>query len=118
MHIFSIFSLALLAIANASSLTERRGSEQKPPVFFLAGDSTTAIQSEDGGGWGDGFLTTLANGAVGTNFGHNGATTVTFVEGGDWAVILDLVKNYQSEYRPYVTIQVSSFDRIPTFRDE
>ena len=36
----------------------------KPPYFILAGDSTTAVQSEGGGGWGTGFLTTtLTSGA-------------------------------------------------------
>jgi hypothetical protein len=35
-------------------------------------------------GWGNGFLGTLVNGAWGINLGHNGATTVSFVAGGDW----------------------------------
>lgn len=36
------------------------------PVFFLVGDSTTAVQAEDGGGWGSGFLSVLIHGAKGT----------------------------------------------------
>lgn len=43
-----------------------------PPYFLLAGDSTTATQSSNGGGWGDGFLNkTLKSGASGYNYGHN-----------------------------------------------
>jgi hypothetical protein len=57
-------------------------------------------------GWGTGFLKTLTNGANGTNFGHDGATTVSFVAGGDWAKVIDAVKNSLSAYTPYVTIQV------------
>jgi len=35
-------------------------------------------------GWGNGFLGTLRNGATGINYGHNGATTKSFVDRGDW----------------------------------
>ena len=48
----------------------------------------------------------MTNGANGTNFGHDGATTVSFVAGGDWAKVIDAVKNSLSAYTPYVTIQV------------
>ena len=57
-------------------------------------------------GWGTGFLKTLTNGANGTNFGHDGATTVSFVAGGDWAKVIDAVKKAVTAYTPYVTIQV------------
>lgn len=77
-----------------------------PPAFFLAGDSTTAVQAASGGGWGNGFLTTLHNGSVGVNYGHNGATTVSFVNGGDWAKVLAGVTKYKGLYTPFVTIQV------------
>lgn len=80
----------------------------KPPIFLLAGDSTTAIQSYEGGGWGPGFLTTLIKGAIGTNYGHNGATTVSFVECGDWKRIMNAVDENGDNYSPYVTIQVST----------
>jgi hypothetical protein len=44
----------------------------KPPFFLLAGDSTTATQSSNGGGWGDGSINkTLFQGTKGRNFGHN-----------------------------------------------
>ena len=36
----------LLSFAAATPLSR----EEKPPVFFLAGDSTTAVQSTGGGG--------------------------------------------------------------------
>lgn len=39
----------------------------RPPFFVLAGDSTTAVQSEGGGGWGDGFLSFLRAPAAGAN---------------------------------------------------
>ena len=76
-----------------------------PPAFFLAGDSTTAVQSSDGGGWGNGFLSFLKAPAVGINFGHNGATTKSFVEMGDWATVIAEVKNH-TDFRSFVTIQV------------
>jgi hypothetical protein len=76
-------------------------------AFFLAGDSTTARQSTGGGGWGNGFLTTLKNGSFGMNYGHNGATTVSFRSGGDWAKVLAKVnQSLTLDYKPFVTIQV------------
>ncbi|KAM3086191.1 hypothetical protein ACMFMG_000328 [Clarireedia jacksonii] len=85
-----------------------------PPAFFLAGDSTTAVQSTGGGGWGNGFLTTLHNGAGGINYGHNGATTVSFVNGGDWAKVLASVSKYKASYTPFVTIQFGHNDQKAT----
>ena len=57
-------------------------------------------------GWGDGFLATLVNRSIGTNFAHSGATTASFVAGGYWAKVLNAVKENKSKYHPYVTIQV------------
>lgn len=57
-------------------------------------------------GWGDGFLATLVNRSIGTNFAHSGATTASFVAGGYWAKVLNAVKENKSMYHPYVTIQV------------
>lgn len=79
----------------------------KPPAFFLAGDSTTAVQSEGGGGWGNGFLSFLRHRAWGINFGHNGATTRSFVDGGDWANVTQHVRDNRHQFDVYVTIQVS-----------
>lgn len=92
-----------LSIPRFSSL-EIRAS--KPAAFYLAGDSTTAAQSAAGGGWGVGFLKTLKDGAIGTDLGYNGATTVSFVAGGAWANVIDAVNRSKIAYDPYVTIQV------------
>ncbi|TVY27706.1 Rhamnogalacturonan acetylesterase [Lachnellula hyalina] len=99
----------LFGLALASPLNAKRAG--KTPVFFLAGDSTTATITSGGGGWGDGFLSTLINGATGINFGHNGRTTVSFVQGGDWANVLSAVKNHTGVYDPYVTIQFGHNDQ-------
>jgi lysophospholipase L1-like esterase len=65
-------------------------------------------------GWGDGFLnTTLKKAAMGTNFGHNGATTVSFREGGDWDAVIAAAKGARSSYLPYVTIQFGHNDQKP-----
>jgi len=85
--------------------------DTKVPAFFLAGDSTTAIQlSNDethGGGWGNGFLALLKPPAWGINYGHNGATTASFVSMGDWGQVMADVKNRTAKYSCFVTIQVS-----------
>jgi lysophospholipase L1-like esterase len=84
----------------------------KPPFFLLAGDSTTATQSSNGGGWGDGFLNkTLSRGAKGQNFGHNGATTVSFRAGGDWSDVLEAAQQVRDDYCPFVTIQFGHNDQ-------
>lgn len=82
--------------------------KRQPPAFFLAGDSTTAIQSSDGGGWGLGFLSTLESPAWGIDYGHNGATTVSFVAGGIWSDVIDSVQDSSEDYDVLVTIQVSA----------
>ncbi|KAJ5375866.1 Esterase SGNH hydrolase-type subgroup [Penicillium concentricum] len=86
----------------------------KAPYFILAGDSTTASQSSDGGGWGDGFLnTTLFEGACGRNFGHNGATTVRFRDEGRWDNVIGTVRQVEHDYDPFVTIQFGHNDQLP-----
>lgn len=85
----------------------------KPPFFALAGDSTTAKQSTGGGGWGNGFLSLLKSPASGVNLGHNGATTVSFVAGGDWNNTLSYVRNHSANYDCYVTIQFGHNDQKP-----
>lgn len=87
------------------------------PAFILAGDSTTAIQSSNGGGWGNGFLSFLRGPAHGVNKGHNGATTQSFVDGGDWGVVKGLVTEYKREdwaAEVYVTIQFGHNDQKET----
>lgn len=104
--ILSFFPSVFAILAAASPMPSTEGCRAtSPPAFFLAGDSTTAAQSCCGGGWGNGFLTTLHD-AIGTNFGHNGATTASFVSGADWADLLESVGRYKKSWTPYVTIQV------------
>jgi lysophospholipase L1-like esterase len=105
MNLSLIALLAAPFLALAAPLVDRK---TKPPAFFLAGDSTTAI----GGGWGDGFLALLRNGAIGENKGHNGATTASFVAGGDWDTVLTLVKDNKAKYQCYVTIQFGHNDQV------
>ncbi|GFF29155.1 probable rhamnogalacturonan acetylesterase YesY [Aspergillus lentulus] len=105
--LLSFFILPLCALPTP-------GHSPKPPFFLLAGDSTTAKQSSNGGGWGDGFLNTaLFHGASGLNYGHNGATTVSFRAGGDWATVLAKVAEYKDRYSPFVTIQFGHNDQKP-----
>jgi hypothetical protein len=111
--------LSALALSNICVTAAPSNSNQyssKPAIFFLAGDSTTAIinAGKTGGGWGDGFLSTLKNGAIGFNYGHNGATTVSFKAGGDWAKILAGVAGNKTNYTPFVTIQVHSIPKLKT----
>ncbi|PWY70726.1 esterase [Aspergillus eucalypticola CBS 122712] len=107
LSLLSVFLTSALALP--SPLSSRNDI---PPFFLLAGDSTTAVQSSGGGGWGDGFInTTLHDGAKGINYGHNGATTVSFRSGGDWATVLSKVEEYKSDYRAFVTIQFGHNDQ-------
>jgi lysophospholipase L1-like esterase len=100
-------SLASAFLAVAASPVSRQA---KQPAFFLAGDSTTAVN----GGWGDGFLATLRNGAIGQNDGDSGASTASFVAEGRWGRVLDLVKKNQAKYDCYVTIQFGHNDQVRT----
>ncbi|KAI1749135.1 SGNH hydrolase-type esterase domain-containing protein [Xylaria castorea] len=85
------------------------------PAFILAGDSTTAVQAANGGGWGNGFLSFLISPATGVNKGHNGATTKSFVDGGDWDVVKGLVSDYKDDGDDvYVTIQFGHNDQKDT----
>ncbi|KAI1362938.1 SGNH hydrolase-type esterase domain-containing protein [Xylaria arbuscula] len=89
-------------------------SAANPAAFFLAGDSTTAVQSTGGGGWGNGFISFLEDPAFGVNKGHNGATTKSFVDGGDWAVVTGLIEDNVASYDTYVTIQFGHNDQKDT----
>lgn len=113
MYLSSTVSYFALFTSLVTALPSQQ-AKAKPPYFALAGDSTTAVQSTGGGGWGNGFLnTTLHKGATGKNFGHNGATTVSFRKGGDWANVLAAVKDASKNYEPYVTIQFGHNDQKP-----
>ncbi|KAK8214659.1 putative esterase [Phyllosticta capitalensis] len=108
-----LLTLPILPLTLAAPLTPRASSSSSLPAYFLlAGDSTTATQSDNGGGWGDGFLnTTLQGGAAGKNYGHNGATTVSFREDGDWDEVLGDVKDKKGAYEVWVTVQFGHNDQ-------
>ncbi|KAI1505825.1 GDSL-like Lipase/Acylhydrolase [Biscogniauxia marginata] len=108
----TILALAMVS-TSVNAASPLVACEEKPPAFFLAGDSTTAVQSEGGGGWGNGFLSFLKDPAWGVNLGHNGATTVSFVEGGDWANVTKLVEDNKDAFETYVTIQFGHNDQKP-----
>jgi len=110
----AVSHLALFASLSMAS-PSLRVVPNPPPYFALAGDSTTATQSVGGGGWGDGFLNTTipVSEAGGRNFGHNGATTVSFRAGGDWANVLAAAKAAYKDYDTYVTIQFGHNDQKP-----
>lgn len=84
-------------------------ARDRAPAFFLAGDSTTAVN----GGWGDGLLATLIDPATGLNVGRSGATTASFVNDGSWSNVTDHVKQYVEDYDVYVTISVRRHDILP-----
>ncbi|KAK8001574.1 hypothetical protein PG991_013796 [Apiospora marii] len=105
----------LLPLATLAAAKPCPSCSPKPPAFILAGDSTTAVQSAGGGGWGNGFLSFLrAPPAWGVNKGHNGATTVSFVQGGDWANVTRLIDEKNAEgFQVWVTVQFGHNDQKP-----
>lgn len=113
-HNFTLL-LSLLPLTATCLPSPRHFSVFEPAYFLLAGDSTTATQSVGGGGWGDGFLNfTLREGSSGRNYGHNGATTKSFREGGDWDRLISEAKTKTADYTVYVTIQFGHNDQKST----
>ncbi|KAK8110734.1 carbohydrate esterase family 12 protein [Apiospora kogelbergensis] len=114
---FNTAALAALLLPSASLANAKpcHPCSPKPPAFILAGDSTTAVQAPGGGGWGNGFLSFLQSPpAWGVNKGHNGATTVSFVKGGDWATVTQLIDEKNAEgFQVWVTIQFGHNDQKP-----
>jgi len=115
-------SFIVAALLNSAAATpfksyprgdEILGRSNKPPAFFLAGDSTTAAQTfpDSGGGWGTGFFATLQNGALGSNYGQNGATTVSFAAGGQINDLVESVSRYTEYFNVFVTIQFGHNDQ-------
>ncbi|KAI1850245.1 hypothetical protein JX266_004103 [Neoarthrinium moseri] len=97
-------------LASARPARDCAGAAGKPPAFFLAGDSTTAHD----GGWGDGLLATLRGPeAWGVNIGQSGATTVSYVHGGNWTNITAHLREYAATYDSYVTISFGHNDQKP-----
>jgi len=79
--------LSLLLLPITFLLTSAVPSKQvacQKAAFILAGDSTTATLSADGGRWGDGFKDhTLLGPSFAENHGVNGKSTKTYVEIGE-----------------------------------
>ncbi|KAI0444332.1 SGNH hydrolase-type esterase domain-containing protein [Xylaria telfairii] len=99
---FSWTKAAFLVVVGAASI--RR---EKPPAFFLAGDSTTALD----GGWGNGLLAPLVGPGWGLNVGLSGATTKSFVARGNWANVTAHAKENADAYDCYVTISFGHNDQ-------
>lgn len=101
----------VVGTAAASAPADRRPEYKhgRPPAFFLAGDSTTAVD----GGWGNGLLAPLVEPARGVNFGLSGATTASFIAAGRWANVTGHLEEYAKAYDCYVTISVSEAERKP-----
>ncbi|KAL8376472.1 hypothetical protein RB595_007527 [Gaeumannomyces hyphopodioides] len=107
--------LAAAATLMSHAAARANGScDGRAPAFILAGDSTTAVQSALGGGWGTGFLSFLRRPGWGSNHGRNGATTASFVEDGEWGRVIQQVKDYKVAYDCIVTIQFGHNDQIPS----
>ncbi|KAK0099550.1 hypothetical protein ONS95_013552 [Cadophora gregata] len=104
MRLFSPFCFLLVGQAVASPTPQR----QRNAAFFLAGDSTTAI----GGGWGNGFITTITKDSFGINYGKSGATTVSFRAQGLWdTTVASVARASELGYLPFVTIQFGHNDQ-------
>ncbi|KAI8944836.1 SGNH hydrolase-type esterase domain-containing protein [Xylaria longipes] len=104
------FLVGIAATATAASIAVERRAEhrrEKPPAFFLAGDSTTAVD----GGWGNGLLAPLVEPAWGLNIGLSGATTKSFVARGNWENVTTHLKGNADAYDCYVTISFGHNDQ-------
>ncbi|KAI5803677.1 putative esterase [Geopyxis carbonaria] len=104
--------LSLLGLLTAS-VAARPHHRAAPSVFLLAGDSTTATQAANGGGWGDGFKNrTLLAPSFAENHGVNGRTTASYVSDGYWASVLSLTKSHSAAGSAvFVTIQFGHNDQ-------
>ncbi|KAI1653521.1 carbohydrate esterase family 12 protein [Daldinia decipiens] len=104
---FIFWATALSTLVVGRPLAE---CSSKPAAFFLAGDSTTAVD----GGWGDGLLAALKSPAWGVNIGKSGATTASFSAGGYWANITKHLQDNVDKYDCYVTISFGHNDQKST----
>lgn len=71
----------------------------------------TAVQTDSGGGYGLGFLSFLKSPAWGVDYGQNGATTVSYVQGGvqgNWSAVMNALDDAKEEYEVFVPIMVGS----------
>lgn len=103
-----------LASLQHSFLLETQRQQFSLLVVEVSQPTARKSPADHASGWGDGFLnTTLKHGATGKNFGHNGATTVSFRAGGDWDAVLAAAKAAAPTFEPYVTIQFGHNDQKP-----
>lgn len=95
--------------ASAAARSHITVNSTLPPAFFLAGDSMTAVQTTSGGGYGTGFLSFLKSPAWGIDYGQNGATTVSYVQGGtqgNWTAVMNALDSAKGQYEVFVPIMV------------
>jgi lysophospholipase L1-like esterase len=112
MRLFSVnFCVTAVAGLVSGGLVTR---QTKPPYFLLVGDSTVAPD----GGWGDGLLAYLKEGAEGENRAKSGATTVSWKSDGRWDSLIETIGNTKAEYEPIVTIQFGHNDQKVMTLDE
>ncbi|WAO93522.1 SGNH-hydro domain-containing protein [Fusarium falciforme] len=97
-------SVLLVTLLGCSQAAPAR--DEKPPYLILTGDSTVAVN----GGWGNGLLSILRDGADGVNRAKSGATTVSFRKD-RWADVLLDIEEHRGDYRPVVTIQFGHNDQ-------
>jgi hypothetical protein len=104
-------SVVLLSLVGLAAATPQHRACQKT-AFILAGDSTTAVQASNGGGWGTGFGLTVRWPSFSDNHAINGRSTKTFIENGDWDGVLTAVKEQRAaKDRVFVTIQFGHNDQ-------
>lgn len=108
--LLATLALTLSSFSSALSLPRASTAAAKPPYFILTGDSTVAVN----GGWGDGFLSFVADPADGVNSGKSGATTVSFRANGRWDGVLSDIADNKADYEPIVTIQFGHNDQKAT----
>jgi lysophospholipase L1-like esterase len=114
MNFITAFSCLALIVSSLALPIDQAARDARSAFFLLAGDSTTALLNPSGGGWGQGFLsTTLRPPASGIDLGHDGATTVSFVQGGYWAQVLSNITTHRNAYEVFTTIQFGHNDQKP-----
>jgi lysophospholipase L1-like esterase len=105
-------ALVLTVISSVQSSPVAKA--EKPPRFFLIGDSTVAVD----GGWGNGFLSYLNAPAKGDNRGVSGSTTVSWRSNGRWDTLIKGIGAAKAEFEPVVTIQFGHNDQKVMQLDE
>lgn len=90
-HIFATLLSAFLLI-----LTLTSAEEKKPIKIFMIGDSTMANKSLTGNnqerGWGQMLSAFFTDDVVIDNRAHNGRSTKSFIDGGEWQAVYDAIQ--------------------------